>query len=168
MVCHSPFPRLKPYGEEFAGNGFKLADKKTLRYYRDTGDEDLSLLRGIPVAVRLDTFATFNNAKSEKMDLAVPYVVKLLSGGALSKKIAYYFYFFFSERGEVVGLEDAFLFFQDIFGSGINMAIGQFQVSDPLFKRELRLSFEDYAIYKAKPIFSSISFPCNKLINVTN
>ena len=29
--------------------------------------------------------------------------------------------------------------------------MGQFQVSDPLFKRELRLSFEDYEIYKIRP-----------------
>ena len=26
-VCHSPFPKLKPYGEDFAGNGFVLKDK---------------------------------------------------------------------------------------------------------------------------------------------
>jgi hypothetical protein len=29
--------------------------------------------------------------------------------------------------------------------------LGQFQVSDPLFKRELRLTFEDYQIYRARP-----------------
>ena len=33
-TCHSPFPKLKPYGEEFAGNGFVLKDKEAPRYYR--------------------------------------------------------------------------------------------------------------------------------------
>jgi hypothetical protein len=23
-TCHAPFPKLKPFGEEFAGNGFQL------------------------------------------------------------------------------------------------------------------------------------------------
>jgi hypothetical protein len=31
----------------------------------------------------------------------------------------------------------------------VDLVLGQFQVSDPLFKRELRLMFEDYAIYRA-------------------
>jgi hypothetical protein len=30
----------------------------------------------------------------------------------------------------------------------VDVAVGQFQVSDPLFKRELRLMFEDYAVYR--------------------
>jgi len=25
-TCHAPIPRLKPYGDEFAGHGFKLPD----------------------------------------------------------------------------------------------------------------------------------------------
>jgi hypothetical protein len=75
----------------------------------------------------------------------------LLSGGELTKNISYYFYFFFSEQGKIVGLEDAFLMFTDLFRTGISLTIGQFQVSDPLFKRELRLTFEDYSVYKTKP-----------------
>ena len=38
-TCHSPFPKLKPYGEEFVGNGFVLKDKDAPRYTADTGDE---------------------------------------------------------------------------------------------------------------------------------
>ncbi|MCK7528382.1 MAG: hypothetical protein MZV64_67865 [Ignavibacteriales bacterium] len=37
-TCHAPFPKLKPYGEEFAGNGFVIKDKDTPRYTIDTGD----------------------------------------------------------------------------------------------------------------------------------
>ena len=74
-----------------------------------------------------------------------PYLIKLLSGGQIANDVSYYFYFFFGEGGEVAGLEDAFVMFNNVFDT-ISMSIsGQFQVSDPLFKRELRLTLEDYS-----------------------
>ncbi len=149
-TCHAPYPRLKPYGEEFAGNGFTIKDKDAPRYVVDTGDDKLSLIRDFPFAVRMDAFIQSNNSNTETTDLSTPYNIKLLSGGSLGKNISYYFYFFFSERGKVVGLEDAFIMFNDLFGTGVAISLGQFQISDPLFKRELRLTFEDYHIYKAK------------------
>lgn len=156
-VCHSPFPRLKPYGEEFAANGFVLKDQEPPRAFRDTGDDMLSLLRELPIAIRLEGFMQYNNGKQEKLDFAAPYVLKLLSGGSITKNISYYFYFFFGERGKVAGLEDAFVVFNDLFKTGISVTVGQFQVSDPLFKRELRLTFEDYHIYKTAPGSSRIN-----------
>jgi len=51
-------------------------------------------------------------------------------------------YFLLSERGEVAGLEDAYVQFTDVAGTGVALLLGQFQVSDPLFKRELRLAQE--------------------------
>jgi hypothetical protein len=53
------------------------------------------------------------------------------------------------ERGEFGGFEDAILIANDL-GGRLDVALGQFQVSDPLFKRELRLSFEDYAAYRVR------------------
>lgn len=151
QTCHSPFPKLKAYGDEFAGNGFVLADKDAPRYFVETGDEELSLIRDIPLALRLEGYVTYNNKKSERLDFSAPYLLKLLSGGSLTKDVAYYFYFFFSERGEVAGVEDAFIMFNNLFNTELDLYVGQFQVSDPLFKRELRLTFEDYQIYKSKP-----------------
>jgi hypothetical protein len=84
------------------------------------------------------------------VDFASPYIIKLLSGGELSERISYYFYFYFSERGEVAGVEDAFLMYNDLFGIDLDIYLGQFQVSDPLFKRELRLSLEDYVLYTSQ------------------
>lgn len=150
QTCHSPVPRLKAYGDDFAGAGFVLSDKESPRYTQETGDNELSLIRNFPVAVRFDLAGSFNNAKSENGDLGTPYVLKFLSGGSLSKNIAYYFYFFFSERGEIAGVEDAYIMFNDLFGIDLDLYVGQFQISDPLFKREVRLTFEDYAIYKTK------------------
>lgn len=156
-TCHSPIPKLKAYGDEFAGNGFVLKDKDAPRYFIETGDADLSLLRELPVAVRLEGYLTYNTRNSNLSDFTAPYLLKLLSGGSIAKDVAYYFYFFFSERGEVAGIEDAFIMFNNLFGSELDFYVGQFQVSDPLFKRELRLTYDDYMIYKVNPGVSKIN-----------
>ena len=54
--------------------------------------------------------------------------------------------FEYAEQPEPRGLADAFL----VGGVPVDLQVGQFQISDPLFKRELRLSFEDYAVYRAR------------------
>ncbi|MBC7362977.1 MAG: hypothetical protein H5U07_00355 [Candidatus Aminicenantes bacterium] len=149
-VCHAPFPKLKAYGEEFAGNGFVIKDKETPRYTIDTGDGLLSLLRELPVAIRFEGYFSFNNADNKSLDFSSPFLIKLLSGGEIAKNISYYFYFFFSERGEVAGLEDAFIMLNNLFKTDLDVYLGQFQVSDPLFKREVRLTYEDYRIYKVR------------------
>ncbi len=165
-TCHSPFPRLKPYGEDFAGAGFVLKDKAAPRYTADTGDSLLSLIRDLPVAIRIEGYASFNSGKGESLDLSTPYLVKLLSGGELFRNVSYYFYFFFSERGKVAGLEDAFIMFNDLFG-GLDVAVGQFAVSDPLFKGELRLTYENYRIYRSRPGLSAIDLTYDRGIMLT-
>ncbi len=165
-TCHSPFPRLKPYGEEFAGNGFVLKDKDAPRYTADTGDAKLSLIRDIPIALRIEGFASLNNKNSRSFDLATPYLIKLLSGGQIFRDVSYYFYFFFSERGKVAGLEDAFIMFNDVIG-GLDVAIGQFAVSDPLFKGELRLTYENYKIYRSRPGLSGIDLTYDRGLMLT-
>lgn len=167
QTCHSPFPKLKPYGDEFAGNGFVIADKDAPRYFIDTGDEELSLLREIPIALRLEAYVTYNNLKSERLDFSAPYILKLISGGALTKNISYYFYFFLGERGEIAGLEDAFIMFNNLFNQDLDLYAGQFQVSDPLFKRELRLTFEDYQIYRTKPGLTKANLTYDRGIMLT-
>jgi len=166
-TCHNPFPRLKPFGEEFAANGFVLEEQQAPRYFVKTGDEDLSLIRNLPLAFRIEGHMIYDNEGKDKFDFATPYLIKLVSGGTLAKNIAYYFYFFFSERGEVAGLEDAFLYFSDLFGSGISVAIGQFAVSDPLFKSELRLTYENYRIYKVKPGNSKIDLVYDRGVTIS-
>lgn len=152
-TCHAPFPRLKDYGAEFAGNGFRLPEgEEPARAYRDTGDETLTLQRDLPAAIRLDAWATWegSDADTDHLDLKTPWALKLLSGGSVAPNVGYYFYFFMSERGEVAGIEDAYLHFNDLGGIPLDLMIGQFQISDPMMKRELRLSFEDYEIYRVR------------------
>lgn len=153
-TCHAPFPKLKPFGEEFAGNGFTLIGQEPPRYLRETGDDQLTLMREFPLAIRFEGFGRWLPQTSGRTDLQTPYGIKLLSGGQIAKDVSYYLYFFMGERGEVAGLEDAFIMFNNVFGTELDVTVGQFQSSDPLFKRELRLSFEDYEIYRVKPGFS--------------
>jgi hypothetical protein len=156
QVCHSPaMPRLKPFGEEFAGNGFRLTEYESPRYFIQAGDDKLSLFRELPLAIRTDGFASYNFNNEGTPDFAAPFVLKILSGGELSDKLSYYFYFLMNERGSIAGLEDAFLMYNDFLGSGIDLFAGQFQVSDPLFKGELRYTLEAYSIYGTAPGSSS-------------
>lgn len=151
-ACHIAVPKLKEYGESFAGNGFNLPDgEEPRRSYIDTGDETLLLMRELPVAVRFDAFIKVEDNETADTDFETPYGLKLLSGGNISRKVAYYFYFYMDERGEVAGLEDAYLHFNNIGGAEFDVMAGQFQTSDPLFKRELRLTFEDYQVYRMSP-----------------
>jgi hypothetical protein len=166
-TCHTPFPKLKPYGNDFAGDGYVIKDKEAPRYYVDTGDDFLSLLRELPLALRLEGFLTYNNSHTRQWDFTSPYLMKILSGGEITKNISYYFYFFFSERGEVVGIEDAFVMFNNLFGSELDFFVGQFQVSDPMFKRELRLSFEDYQIYRTRVGDSNVNLTYDRGVMLT-
>ena len=149
-TCHAPIPRLKPYGEEFAGNGFIIPEAEKERHYVSAGDDLLWLNRDFPIGVRFDAYAVYEENQFVDYDLQTPWGLKILSGGALYKKIGYYFYFYMSERGEVAGIEDAYIHFDDTFNTGLDIMVGQFQTSDPLMKRELRLTFEDYMIYKTR------------------
>jgi hypothetical protein len=152
-LCHAPAPRLTEFGERFAGNGFEFAPGEAPRDTVDTGDPLLRLQRDLPLAVRFDLLLSASTPDPDDraaFDLQTPWGIKLLTGGQLAEKVSYYLYFYMSEHGEVAGLEDAYLQFTDLFGSGADLIVGQFQVSDPMFKRELRLEVLDYAPYRLR------------------
>lgn len=150
-VCHSPAPKLKPYGNEFAVNGYRLKDKEPPRFTRETGDDKLLLMRELPLALRLDAYAQYDSKKTPKEDLGTPLILKILSGGQITNNVSYFLYFLFNERGTVAGVEDAFLFFNNVAKADFDITVGQYQVADPIYKRELRPTFEDYVIYTVKP-----------------
>ncbi|MCS7183106.1 MAG: hypothetical protein NZ869_08380 [Thermoanaerobaculum sp.] len=148
-TCHAPFPRLKPYGEEFAARGFRLEDpaQEPTRATYDVGDPWLELPRELGLAVRLDGFVSLVDSKGRptSSDVEWPWAFKLLSGGPITRNISYYVYGIL-EKGESVKLEDTWVQFNSLFHLPIDLTVGQFQVSDPLFKRELRLERNDYAM----------------------
>jgi len=152
-TCHAPFPRLKPFGEEFAARGFRLEDpsQEPTRAFYDVGDPWLLLPRQLPLALRLDGYASLVDSQGEPKytDVEWPWAVKLLTGGQLTKNVSYYAYGVL-EKGENIKLEDTWVQFNSIFKLPLDFLVGQFQISDPLFKRELRLSRNDYAIFKLR------------------
>jgi len=149
-LCHTAVPKLGAFGEVFAGNGFRMSSEEPPRDTIGTGDPLLDLYRDLPLAVRLDLYANLYANGETATDLQTPYGLKLLGGGPISKKLSYYFYFFLFERGEIAGVEDAFVYLNDVGNAPVDLMAGQFQISDPMFKRELRLEYQDYAIYRTR------------------
>ncbi len=156
-TCHTVFPRLKDFGDEFAGNGFIMKEAENKRNFVSTGDDRLKLSKTFPLAARMEAFASYDQSKAVEYDLQSPWGIKLLSGGTLYNNIGYYFYFYMYERGEVAGIEDAYIHFDNVFDSNLDIMVGQFQTSDPLMKRELRLTYEDYEIYKTNIGLSNVN-----------
>ena len=172
-ACHSAFPRLNAFGEQFRDNNFKLSnwrEKTTI----DTKDEMLALPKFPPLAIRAQaymqgrqarevdtdpassTFYTAYTSNNAEADFQSPYLIKLLSSAPLSDHITYYFYGIFAEKGAngSTVIEDAWFRHDDAFGSKIGVMLGQFQVSDLMFPRETRLSFQDFMAYR----FSNITY----------
>jgi len=147
-TCHVGFPMLNGFGEAFAGNGYQLPGEDLKDQMVDTGDDELSLLNRVPLAIRVDTFFRFRNDTNTSNDMQAPFSVKILSSAPIKKNISYYFYFFTDERGDITGIEDAFIYFNNGYeGVDLDLRVGQFQASDILFGREQRLTFQDYTYY---------------------
>ncbi len=158
ITCHAAFPRLNEFGEQFAADNMRLPN------WKDTtlsgGDDMLALPDTVPLALRTQAYVQQREAKAidvetgEKVsadtDIQSPYLIKLLSSAPLSDHITYYFYAIFAEKGgngETI-VEDAWFKHDDIFSTGIGMMLGQFQVSDLMFAREVRLTFQDFMVYR--------------------
>jgi len=123
------------------------------------------LPKTLPLAIRAQAFVQGRDSEvvdfetgptdaDSSFDIQAPYLIKLLSSAPLSENISYYFYGIFAEKGEngEVIIEDAWFSYADIAGSGVNGMLGQFQVSDLMFPREVRLTFQDYYAYRAAGI----------------
>ena len=157
-ACHVAFPRLNKFGEQFAADNFRLANWKESA--AKTGDDLLALPAYPPFAVRGQAYVQAREGKSidpltgatdsATTDFQSPYLVKVLSSAPLSDNITYYFYAILAEKGangEAL-VEDAWFRHADVFGSGIGMLLGQFQLSDLMFPRETRMPFQDFMAYR--------------------
>lgn len=157
-ACHAAYPRLNEFGEHFADSNFRLPNWKDSTV--QTGDDQLALPASMPFAIRAQGYTQARQAEAidvvtgEKTtadnDFQSPYLIKLLSSAPLSDHISYYFYGIFAEKGangETV-IEDAWFSHDDVFGTGASMMLGQFQVSDLMFPRETRLTFQDFMAYR--------------------
>ncbi|HFD92382.1 MAG TPA: hypothetical protein ENJ22_03760 [Gammaproteobacteria bacterium] len=158
VTCHAAFPRLNEFGQHFSDSNLRLPNWREGTV--DTGDERLALPSYAPFAIRAQAYGQARKGKSidpvsgateqASTDFQTPYLVKFLASAPLSDHISYYFYGIFAEKGgngEVI-IEDAWFQHDDLFGSGISMQMGQFQISDLMFARETRLTFQDYMVYR--------------------
>lgn len=159
-VCHNAFPRLNAYGEVFAASNFRMPNwRETMQ---DVGDSRLALPQSLPLAIRAQAFVqgrdgedidpvTGPTGNASSFDFQAPYLIKLLSSAPLSDHVTFYFYGIFAEKGgngEAL-IEDAWFSHDDLLGTGIGAQLGQFQISDLMFPREVRLTFQDYYVYRA-------------------
>lgn len=158
VACHAAFPRLNEFGEQFVSDNYRLPNWKESTV--ETGDEMLALPDSVPLALRAQAFVQAREAStidvangdtiSADSDFQAPYLIKLLSSAPLSDHISYYFYAILAEKGDngSVIVEDAWFSHDDVFGSDISLMLGQFQVSDLMFPRETRLTFQDFMVYR--------------------
>ena len=109
-ACHSPVPRLTPFGNKFATNGFQLKGTEGESSILQAGDSSLSLMRELPLAIRFDGFARLRPGDEPKADIEWPLIMKIFSSEQIRKDISYFFYFLLSEGGNVAGVEDAYLY----------------------------------------------------------
>ena len=164
VACHDAFPRLNAFGEHFAASNFRMPQWRDTM--ADLGDTQLALPKSLPLAVRAQAFIqgreegadidpfTGPTGNDSSFDFQAPYLIKLISSAPLSEHITFYFYGIFAEKGgngETL-IEDAWFSHDDVFGTGIGAMLGQFQVSDLMFPREIRLTFQDYYAYRAAGI----------------
>jgi hypothetical protein len=159
-VCHAAYPRLNDFGERFAGDmNFRMANWRD--HTVETGDETLALAKALPLAARMQGFVQARDSESvdpvtgeveadSSLDFQAPYLLKLLSSAPLTDHISYYFYMIFAEKGantEVI-VEDAWFSYDDLFNTGVGLQLGQFQMSDLMFPREVRMTFQDFMAYR--------------------
>jgi hypothetical protein len=149
-LCHDPIPRLTAFGEMFVANGYRFYPGEPTPDAMPTGDPLLALPDRLRLAMRLDAYATAYANGRAATDFQTPYALKLISGGPLTEHLSYYVYFMLSERGETGSIEDAYVSWNRPAGAPVDVSVGQFQMSDPVIARELRLEYQDYAIYGAR------------------
>lgn len=159
-VCHAAFPRLNSFGEQFRANNMRLPNWREMTTV-DTHDEMLALPKSVPLAIRAQAYVQGRQGENiepgtgptdnkSHLDFQSPYLIKLLSSAPLSDHITYYFYGIFAEKGGngTTLIEDAWFRHDDIFGSKTGMQLGQFQLSDLMFPRETRMTFQDFMAYR--------------------
>ena len=168
VTCHIGFPMLNGFGEMFAGNGYQLPGADLSDQMVDTGDEELMLLNHMPLAIRVDTFFRSRSDTKTSNDFQAPFSLKILSSAPIKKDISYYFYFFVDERGDITGIEDAFIYFNDGYKDvDLDMRVGQFQASDILFPREQRLTFQDFTYYTTAVSNSNFRLTYDRIVEVS-
>jgi hypothetical protein len=122
QLCHNPIPKLTDFGSQFAANGYRFAAKEEPQDSIATGDELLTLLKEVPLAIRLDMYAQLYADGNAALDFQTPTGL-LLSGGAVTKRLTTSTRSWWS--GGYRRVEDAFIHVNDIAGAPVDLMAGQ-------------------------------------------
>jgi hypothetical protein len=147
-TCHAAPPKLNAFGQQFMDKGYLFEGLQQRAYIPDTvtGDEALNLFDRVPLGFRFQQWADLRvQNRRWRQDFKAPWAAKFLTGGALGSIANFYAYVIF-EKGEPPFFEDAWVHLHPWENFGLQL--GQFQISDLMFPRELRLTRADYSIYK--------------------
>ncbi len=151
-TCHAPIPRLKPYGEEFGARGFAMEPgQEPARATLDVGDDRLALPREFPLAVRFDAFGDWTPQRNPQADLQTPFVFKALTGGQIARDVSYYTVLHHREGRRRHGHRGCLGPVLARLQPAARPAGRTVQICDPIVKRELRLTREDYEILRVTP-----------------
>lgn len=168
VMCHTAFPQLNSFGNAFASNGYQLPGEEPKDFTDEIEEGKLFLHSHFPFAIRVDSFYRIRNDTRVHFDIEAPFSAKILTNGILKKDISYYFYFFFDERGGVTGIEDAFLYFNNAFNiDQLDIRLGQYQITDSIFPREQRLTFQDYSYYTTRVSNSGFNLVYDRGVELT-
>jgi len=136
VACHAAFPRLNAFGEQFVDNNYRLPNWKDGTV--TGGDDMMALPKSVPLALRAQAYTQYRDARAIDVD----------TGEEVSANT--YFYGIFAEKGgngEVI-IEDAWFSYDNLFDTDIGLMLGQYQVSDLMFPRETRMTFQDFMVYR--------------------
>lgn len=168
VMCHSAFPKLNSFGEAFARNGYQFPGQDVRNITEGFGDPKLYLEKNLSLGFRIDSFLRYSTENDTHSDLQVPLLAKIFASGYLKKDITFYFYFLFEEGGEVVGIEDAFFYFNNMIGEeDLDLLLGQFQVVDLVYPREQRLTYQDIPAYDTEVSKSQFSLTYHRGAQLT-
>ena len=151
IMCHAGFPKLNQFGETFAANGYQMPGGNIVSAAAALGDPKLFLEKNMNLAARVDAYFRYQTDTNARTDIKTPFLAKLFMTGYLANNVTFYSYFLADEGGDVVGFEDAFLYLNNLGGQDLDLQVGQFQVMDPVYSREQRLTYQDIEIYLVQP-----------------
>ena len=61
VMCHTGFPQLNSFGQDFAGNGYQMPEEDPKDYVQEIEEDKLLLHEFFPFAIRVDSFYRLRN-----------------------------------------------------------------------------------------------------------
>ncbi len=73
VMCHTGFPQLNGFGQNFANNAYQMPDEDPKDYVDEIEEGKLFLHESFPFAIRVDSFYRLRNDGPVKFDQEAPF-----------------------------------------------------------------------------------------------